>query len=1707
MFDPILGSQSLKESYIDYITTRFNIANQTYAKAFRSALSAEDTVAKGPFLDIGGSFKAGRTLQDMIDSGEAAFLFQNFEPIPEKERELKLERKLYLHQEKAMTKAGKGKNLVVTTGTGSGKTECFLLPVFQSLLQEEEAGTLTPGVRAIIIYPMNALASDQMKRMRKLLQGHPSITFGLYNGNTKHSEKDALAAYQQTHKDEHGDRAFPLSNELISREVMQETPPNILITNYSMLEYMLLRPKDDAVFKGSQLKFIVLDEAHIYKGATGMETALLMRRLRARIAEPDRVQYILTSATLGGPESDNDIITFANRLCGAPFHKDDIIRSQEKTVELQDSISLPPTIFEELYQNQSNISDILKRYDADFAPAGTYEEKLYALFLHSDLFADMRQMVKQPITLSALHQALSVKHNLSPEQLVAFVAVCAQAEYNGANLIKPRYHYFVRALEGMYIGVGETKELYLQRKTSILKSEITKTTFEAAVCSHCGRLALVGVIDGNNTLQQTVRHNDADYFFVKEQSDGVLLDYNDETSDNEKVVESDYVVCSLCGTIDTEASLHFRPLCDHDKSHYVYLKKARMLGGEESRKRARCPACEFGYFTQVYLGAEAATAVLGTALFELLPKEETLTIDSTPEPERKSIFAKRTKPKQDIRTIMPQFLCFSDSRSEAAFFASYMEESYKEFLRRRGMWHVAEKLRNEGRDVVAMSHFAKELSLYFEKNRTFAEWDKPTASVTFDSKHHAWVGILNEMFNARRATSLIASGVISFEYSGNDDLAQVIQETYDLDAISARSLLELLVQDIVYSGAIYPGDGEILDAAEHEYIFYSKMPKKMVLLKEGGSSSKKWTSGWCARKRTTGTYFPNARLARLIRDLSISEDEANAFLEEYWGVLTDDFELKDGEFSLSADAFRIRLGSTAGSQFFRCQKCGKVTPYSVKNNCSSIKCTGTLVAYDPLEKNEHNHYANLYQGKSMAPLHIKEHTAQLSKDQQTRYQEAFLHKKIHALSCSTTFEMGVDLGSLETVYLRDVPPSPANYVQRAGRAGRGKNAAAFVLTFAKLSSHDFTYYQDPIGMISGKINVPLFNLENEKILKRHIFAVALSAFFAEHPEIYDGNNQSTFLNENGYEALKDYLSPVPAELSARLLNSIPKEVHTQMGLLDDSWVNLLCGDDGVLELAVRDFRKTVESIQDGLKQARKQHDDAAAAQWSRTLAGFRCSKEDNNGKNKKPLIDFLVRNNVLPKYGFPVDTVELSPNILMGDRQQSVQLLRDLQMAIADYAPGSEVVADGKVYTSRYLRKMPGRSKSMIWEEGSYCPECPSCKQPNFTKEPLTLEGRPCVSCHTNIPKRRWGKTIEPRMGFYADKETKKVPMHRPERDFKTDDYYIGDAHRNIIEKHSFKVNNQVVHIESTANDSLVVIGQTNYAVCPVCGYTDSVTVKPGHKNTQGYVCTNTKEIKPTYQLSHDFKTDVVKLSFVTPESTSKNTMLSVLYAVLEGLSREMGIERTDLKGCLFQTKSNSFSGYSLVLYDGVAGGAGHVRRLVTHDGSALKKVLKQALQVVGSCNCDSSCYQCIRNYYNQKIHDKLSRKKAAEFLENWMGAYALIAEDAPDSPQLPEATLQIESDTRADEYSSWSGFGQANSHQDIVKHWDALSIPMDCVALPTMQLNEEIFEPYVVWEASKVAVFEDIAEWHVQPLQALGWVCLDIHVPSETLQEALQGD
>lgn len=1710
-FDPIEASKNLKSGFIDYITTTFHITDPVYKAALRTELSRDGFLTKGPYLDMNGSYKAGRSLRELMDLGLVSRRFETLEPVEEKERELKIERPLYLHQEKALLKADAGNNLIVTTGTGSGKTECFLLPILQTLLAEEDAGTLGNGVRAILIYPMNALANDQMKRMRAIMKGHPQITFGIYTGNTEQTERKARAKFHENY----GRDAVILENELISREQMRETPPHILITNYSMLEYMMLRPKDDKVFSGAKLRYIVLDEAHVYKGTTGMETAMLMRRLRARISTRDSVQFILTSATLGGKDADQEITQFGYQLCGVQFLASNIVRSEDATPAMNAINIYPAEMFHKLADTSLPVARVLEEFDvADPAPNGDDAEKLYELMLTSRLFADLRSESKHTMEIDSLSCAMGIRR----QELLDLVAVCTRAEKGKTALLKARIHYFVRALEGAYITLGRNRQMMLTRQEC---TQDGQAVFEVAICQDCGRLALVG--QAGEYLTQVARKtdsdpNECDYFLIWDDEEQIVFDDEQQGEEDEVQAtdESDYVVCACCGKIDSKASLIFGNICDCENPEYIHIKRVNRT---KAGNTAKCPACGHGEFRAFYLGNEAATSVLGTELFEQLPTKVVTAKPAEEATQRPGRFAfGRVRPAVEVKEKAPQFLCFSDSRSEAAHFAVYMENAYQRFLRNRGVWKTINKLAEEGVYQKSVPAFVNDLARVFIAEKTFDRWETGHDHLDNDSLEaisitNAWIAVASELFASRHITSLSSLGLLHFKYEKQeyldckDDIIGLLMDT-GLSQTDAESLMQRVFLDGVYTGALNAGRRYSFTDEEREAMFFSKGERHMVKVK--GPDQSRYVYGWSARKRENGNYYPNTRLRRIVAATGWDDETANEFLQQLWdGVLAP----ADNEFAFNLCDFKICINAKPGVKTYRCKKCGNVTAHNVQNRCAILQCGGALEEVTPEELQQGNHYVNRYQGEKMKPLQMREHTAQLSRNCQTQYQQAFVEGKLNALSCSTTFEMGVDVGGLETVYMRDVPPGPANYVQRAGRAGRAAHTAAYVLTYAKLSSHDFTFYNEPEKVISGKIKAPVFALENEKVLYRHVFAIALAEFFAENEDVYAQNNRYNLLNAGGYERLKEFHNPPSDRLSLLLRRSVPKEMHDRLGITDGSWKEHLIGENGVLEIAVENYRTELEQLESELRRARREHNDDEAAKLSREIQRLRSGPEDN--AQPKALIDFLTRNNVLPKYGFPVDTVELQVGAQPTDASSGLQLSRDLQMAVAEYAPGSQVIADGKMYTSRYVRKALGRGKQDSGWEYGYFAKCPHCEEMNFTNNQLARTiGSNCISCDQKIGKRYWKQTIEPRLGFITeDPNGKPVPMHKPERDFKTDDYYVGDGSRTVLQTQNFRIGEETVRLQASKNDSLAVVGLGEHVICPFCGYAtdDGDTVlKERHKNPRGYVCNYRSEGKvlQPVRLSHVFKTDVASIAFLTADAAEYDTMISVLYAILEGLSKELDIERTDIKGCLHKIKWEGSAKpiYSVILYDAVAGGAGHVRRIVTEDGVVFQRVLNRAHQIVNGCKCDPSCYSCIRNYYNQKIHDQLSRKKAAAFLANKLGECIPIQEES--SSDENAHNISISGGESAEEYATWEEIFESYGFDGSGNQYDIFGIPRaGCAIMPAMSVQNETIEPYFLWEQNKVLLVDEITDDTKQILLDDGWYVGPTEMAVNVLRDALRGD
>ena len=366
--NPRVTTDKIRTDYQDYIASILSVKDPQITDLAHKAVTKTEFV-KGPYLETTLPFVSGSSLRELAEEGLVSKEFQKMGKAAHYD-----DWKLRIHQENALRHIiEKKRNMVVSTGTGSGKTECYLYPIFNALMREKEAGTLNAGVRALLIFPMNALANDQQKKLRRLLKDYPDITLGRYTGETEHKRSKETAAQAEKRLHEEYDIAHmsdseevyrkSIPNEMLCREMMAEKPPHILLTNYAMLEYMLLRPDTAPFFDNTSAanwRFIVIDEAHTYKGATGTEIAYLLRRIKERISHNmhDTFRCIATSATLGSEDGKEGLAQFAENLFGEPFSAEDIITTQrEERTEGDGSRAFWPIDYIELHKDIKSLSE------------------------------------------------------------------------------------------------------------------------------------------------------------------------------------------------------------------------------------------------------------------------------------------------------------------------------------------------------------------------------------------------------------------------------------------------------------------------------------------------------------------------------------------------------------------------------------------------------------------------------------------------------------------------------------------------------------------------------------------------------------------------------------------------------------------------------------------------------------------------------------------------------------------------------------------------------------------------------------------------------------------------------------------------------------------------------------------------------------------------------------------------------------------------------------------------------------------------------------------------------------------------------------------------------------------------------------------------------------------------------------------------------
>ncbi|MYB33995.1 MAG: DEAD/DEAH box helicase [Gammaproteobacteria bacterium] len=1389
--------EKIRQRYENYLKTSFYFADQDLRKSFEEALREEGSLLKGPYQEPDGEFTKGTHAHALA---RECFSERVDELLP-----ALINGKLHTHQETSIRISYiDGSNTVVATGTASGKTESFLYPLFFELYRQYLSGELEePGVRALILYPMNALANDQRERIGEIC-GHlhqsgsdfkPS--FGQYIGQTPKDSQDSwrnASAWQQNRQ----------PGELVYRKEMRKSPPHILLTNYSMLEYLLIRPEDSPLFddgRGKHWRFLVLDEAHQYRGAKGMEMGMLIRRLKQRLRVGGRsgsFNCIATSATISDASGDQDkkiVAEFAEQLFDEPFNSAGIVFGQ----------------FEQKQENSSR-----------------------------------------------------------------------------------RYHAFLRALEGAFLIHKNGKDCVVLNRKGRSENEDNGEPIEIALCRECGQHYYVGK-NKDGKLKEGMRDPSQPDFGV---------DYYLPIETGEEYL------CRRCGQIsDSEPGCECEALtrvkkCESHPNNPDRLKKCEVCGYR--RGGVGDPVQEIVY------GSDGPNSVIATALHELLP--------------------------DDRRKV----LAFADSRQEAAFFAWYAENSYVK-IRDRNLMLKAMMSVTVDDEGLSIDDLQTRMIRHWEQAGLFGETD------TIEQKNRSVLTvILREAITDEKRLSLAGVGLVKWFVILPKNLllpASLSQQPWNLTENQSRDLVAFLLDEMRSQRAMSLPDCKGVPTWDS----VSPWPRQAYATAPPGR--KHGVKQWGASQSALVKHF----LTRLLDSSGMSESDRTAtagkLMEDIWNSFMDmdyaDEPLllpseQNGAFRLSCRWLRIK---PVNSDIWQCDTCASLSNYNLREVCPRNQCTGKLTTIDPL-KLENNHYRTLYESSKLPPeLIAKEHTAQINSDTARTRQEEFKNGKIHLLSSSTTFEVGVDLGDLESVFLRNVPPESFNYTQRAGRAGR-RDTAGLVLTYCRRNPHDLYHYADPEGrVIHGKINPPRLNMTNQKIVKRHMVAVAMACFFKEHGQRFT-TVENFVADWNAPQAANDLLHfcMTNSDIKDSLCRIVPESLHNSLGLDCHAWIEHVAGVGSRLSEVESEVRADYLEMKLLEDEAAKAKDYILADRLKRRIRTIVGEKT----------LDFLSRKAVIPKYGFPVDVVELEVRTQTG-QPPKVQLQRDLSQAIAEYAPGCKVIADKKEWASYGIKvikglALPQKFYSLDTKGGAL----------DFQKWNDLPDGQ-----------HRSRKYLIPKFGFLTSGfEKPREPQGRSKRLYTTRPFFAGfDKQPDVLNFHG-------VQITKAVPGELVILcegrNRRGFYICEGCG-THLTEPEATHKTPSGWEC---KHSLGRFSLGHELSTSVVRLQFTGLDDNWD--AYSIGYALLMGVARTLEVPDNDLNVTITNEGRNNES--AVVLYDNVPGGAGLVEQLELE--SVFTKVLSMARQrVQGDCGCDSSCYGCLRSYRNQFAHLQLNRIRAFEIL------------------------------------------------------------------------------------------------------------------------------
>jgi DEAD/DEAH box helicase domain-containing protein len=1588
----------------------------------------------------------------------------------------------YKHQVKVWKKLCQDdvESVVVTSGTGSGKTECFLVPVLNDLISEYKVSKQPLiGTRALFIYPLNALINSQRDRLTAWTsQFEGDLRFCLYNGNTKEVEKARVQ------------RETP--NEIRSRKLLRQEPSPILVTNATMLEYMLVRNVDAPILERSQgkLRWIVLDEAHTYVGSQAAELALLLRRvMHAFGVQSKDVRFVATSATIGDEEGNEKLKTYLASVAGIDEAQVTVIGGKRDVPALAASQANNES-YEAICKIDQGISASKQRYKK---LAGNEVAKKIRDHLTSNSL---------PTTLSNLAVELfgeDSRHESSAHQkTLGWLDLCSDtSNEKDGEVLEPflplRSHLFHQVQSGLWCCAdvncsGKINTdlaegwpfgiVYTGRRVTC---ECSAPVYELVFCVECNAPHLKACDSNGRLIQPT-----------DQAVDEFSLQVEDEGNEDEDLHIQNTVMLAPKGVESTTYKI-------------TVSKDDFLLNSQENAFDISCcnevPQCSSCLHTSPRQRAVFRSCLLGTPFYV------SNTVPTLLE------FCEDGKKPNESPGRGRRLITFTDSRQGTARIAAKIQQD-SERDRVRGIAYSVVSGATHGVSPEEKANIESEiLKLQEEEKKIRAagladvadrhlekiEVEQKKQSALSDSKPVTWADmvsklranpdintwmldyyrghnntlfpvpggehVLSEMLLLRefarrpkRQNSLETLGLISVVYPALEKISKFPKEWAQLNLSSAdwQAFLKLALDFYIRENTIInvPSDWTNWMGA--------KVYPKVIMSPDSDEVTASGLMKWPLARATR-----NNRLIRMLGyqcNLDFASvrnrDIVNVIMRAAWQSLTG----PTGVLSLVPGTLHYHL--TRDSMAFKVIETGFVCPITQRIIDSTLRDVTPYLPTRPEGMSGHcekvsipvfrpdlSHITNererLDQARSWVAsqpevedlrqqnlwtdlsdriieggryFRSAEHSAQQSASRLSTYESLFKQGKLNVLSCSTTMEMGVDIGGLSQVAMNNVPPHPANYLQRAGRAGRRGESQALGFTICKDNPHDRSVFADPLWPFKTRVPSPHVSLDSVRIVGRHINSLLLAHFLREVLVVTE--QQATSLNCGWFfYSESGEVTPVTrfcGWLEELLIHGVPDDLKRGLNLLTKR-----TAFDGMLSSALVDQSKlAMEAAKDAWEPEHNRllQELELVGKLSEKDPYRRRVERDISSIQKAYLLAELASRSFLPGYGFPTGIVVFDPynvhefiRTQSNPREDNLRQVRDkpgrdLPVALKEYSPGATVVLDGLVYESKGISLSQyadsDATENQLMRIEYRCNTCGHIDNHTGTGfEPV------CSECGAAIRQEDVRKYLQPNgfaVDFYSSPTTdvSRQPFIKTQEPWVTANSAVQSLPSPELGKFRANKDGHIFHHVSGENG-------TGYAVCLRCGRAEGMTetneypkkLRPGvpHKKLRGKPggeaaadCDGPDGahlIADSLHLGAVDRTDVFELYLKRPlenqylrlsEGIDDTKRLAWTLAVVlrQALADILGVNANEM-GYAVKPSALSDCEYAaagIVLFDECGGGAGFASSAPQH----LEEMLVRGRQYL-ECpvECTSACQSCLMGHDTRFHLDLLDRHLALEYLND----------------------------------------------------------------------------------------------------------------------------